>query len=78
MARTRWIERLAKRSVIVHLSDGASMRAVLLRSHPDCMVLVEARYLSPDGQETAVDGEIVIPRQNVSWLQVTDNVEGIK
>ena len=78
MARTRWIERLAKRSVIVHMSDGASVRAVLLRAHPDCLILVESRYLAPDGQETAVDGESVIPRSNVSWIQVLSGIEGIR
>lgn len=69
MSRMRWIERLTRRSVVVHTRDGASMRGVLVATYRDCLVLSHANYLAGEGA-VAVDGEVVVPRETVSWLQV--------
>lgn len=69
MSRVRWIDRLTRRSVVVHTRDGASMRGILVAAHRDCLVLAHVRYLAGEGEVT-VDGEAVVPRDTVAWLQV--------
>jgi len=67
MAR-HWIDKLTRRNVVVHLTDGTSLSGVLLEVHGDCLVLTAARVLADDGS-VAVDGETVIPRTRISWMQ---------
>ena len=68
MSPMRYIDRLERRSVALHLKDGQSLKGVLMATHRDTFVLAHARYLTADG-ELPVDGEAVVPRTNVSWLQ---------
>ena len=75
MKPMRWIDRLVKLTVIAHLSDGVSVRGVLSGAYKDCFVLIHAVYLS-SGEQTTVDGEVVIPRANVSWIQVIGSETG--
>lgn len=65
----RWISKLVRHSVALHLTDGQSIRGVLLAEHKDCLVLGQAGYLGTDGV-TKVDGEVVVPRERISWMQV--------
>lgn len=75
MSMLRWIERQSKRNVVVHMSDGVSMRGVLFGVYKDCFVLTHASYLSGSGEETRVDGEVILPRKNLSWFQVMGSSE---
>jgi hypothetical protein len=70
----RWIDRQSKRNVVVHMSDGVSVRGVLFGVYKDCLVLHHAAYLS-SGEETRVDGEVILPRTNLSWIQVMNSTE---
>jgi small nuclear ribonucleoprotein (snRNP)-like protein len=63
-----WLDKLERRTVIVHLSDGQSIQGVLAAIYDDCVVLERATYLHREGR-TRVDGEAVLPRERVSWLQ---------
>jgi hypothetical protein len=76
MRQMRWIDQLTKRTVVAHLRDGVSVRGVLFAAYKDCFVLVSAVYLSPSGDQTAVDGEVVIPRESVSWIQAIGSETG--
>lgn len=75
MSVLRWIERQTKRTVVVHMSDGVSMRGVLINAYRDSLVLHHAAYLSSSGEETRVDGEVILPRENLSWMQVMSSSE---
>jgi len=75
MSVLRWIERQRKRNVVVHMSDGVSMRGVLFAVYKDCFVMTHVAYLSSNGEETRVDGEVILPRSNLSWFQVIGSSE---
>lgn len=75
MSMLRWIDRLKAENVVAHTSDGVSIRGVLIRAYKDCIVLQHAAYLSSSGEETRVDGEVILPRTNLSWLQVIRSSE---
>lgn len=74
--RLKWIERQTKSTVVLHTRDGQSIRGVLIRAYSDCVVLHHAAFLSPGGGETQVDGEVILPRPNLSWLQVINSTGG--
>lgn len=74
MSLVRWIDRLTRRSVVVHTRDGASLKGVLVGSYRDCLVLAHVRYLAGEG-EASVDGEAVVPRETVGWIQVIPSEE---
>lgn len=65
----RWLDRLTHKTVLVHLVAGSSIRGVLRGVYADSIVLAHARYLYDQGHQD-VDGEAVIPRAQVAWLQV--------
>lgn len=72
MTRVRWIDRLARRTVVVHLANGASIRGVMAGAYRDSVVLVHATYLGMvggDRVETPIDGDAVILREQVAWIQ---------
>ena len=62
-----WLRRLERSRVIVHTKDDRSIRGVLVGVWPDCVVLSSAEYLADT--VTPLDGDPVIPRENVAWLQ---------
>lgn len=71
MNRMRWIDRLIRRSVVAHTTNGMSVRGVLVGAYRDCIVLSHAAYLGSDSIEP-LDGEVVIPRERVAWMQILE------
>jgi hypothetical protein len=72
MTRVRWIDRLVKRTVVVHMTTGASIRGVMSGTYRDSIVLAHATYLGMvggDRVETPIDGDAVILREQVAWIQ---------
>lgn len=70
--RVRWIDRLVRRNVVVHLTNGASIRGVLAGAYRDSVVLIHATYLGTlggDRVETPIDGDAIILREQVAWMQ---------
>ena len=63
-----YIARMARATVVVHLKVGHSVRGVLTAVHRDALVLSRASALAP-GSAVPIDGDAVIPRVNVAWLQ---------
>jgi len=58
-----------KRTVIVNTKTQLAFRGVLWARRADYLVLRNAELIQPGGQ-TDIDGEIVIERANVDFLQV--------
>jgi len=69
MMRPGYVRKLVRLRVIAHTKDDQSIRGVLQEVHRDCIVLSAAEYLGQAKTE-ALSGTPVIPRENLSWLQV--------
>lgn len=65
----RWLNRQLTTTVIVHTSGKESLRGVLVGVYKDCLVLAHAYYLHADSAPTEVDGEAIVPRAQVAWIQ---------
>ena len=70
----RYIDSIARETVVVHLDDGTSLRGVLFAVHRDCIVLAHAEVLGADAN-TKIDGEAVIERTRKFWMQRLPPVE---
>ena len=72
MVRMGWLRKLERTTVVVHMRSGQTIRGILTGEYRDCLVLNHSTYLSSlDGNtvETAIDGETIVLRENVAWLQ---------
>ncbi|NJQ04281.1 hypothetical protein [Streptomyces lonarensis] len=58
-----------KRRVVVALVDGTGIDGVLLRRHRTLLVLADATILSTDSEPTRADGQLVIERSRVLYVQ---------
>lgn len=63
-----YLETVERSRVVVHTRGGASIEGVLTNVYPDCLVLEHASYLSAGGR-TTIDGEAIIERAKVEWIQ---------
>lgn len=63
----------AKRRVIVTLLSGEAFTGILYASDRDCLVLREAEAIGygSDARNVVVEGEAVLLRSNVAYLQAT-------
>jgi hypothetical protein len=71
----RWLNRLTAKTVVVHLTDDESLRGIVAGVYADCLVLRHAAYLGEKAIDR-VDGEVVIPRERIAWLQNLPSGEG--
>lgn len=55
--------------VLVNLEDGRAFDAVLYDQRGPLLVLRNATLLTPDEDPVTVDGEVVIERMKVSFIQ---------
>lgn len=62
-----WLADLLVEPALVELQDGRTI-AGLATPHPNSLSLRSARLMTGDGW-TALDGEIVVPRDRVAWVQ---------
>lgn len=67
----RWIDRLRRQTVVVHMSNGQSIRGLLVGTYKDCLVLAHAAYLGSGGSVQPIDGEAVVPREQIVWMQAS-------
>lgn len=58
------------RQVVVNTKTDRSFRGVLWRKRFGYLVLRDAQVLKGRGDMTPVDGEVVIPAENVDFIQV--------
>lgn len=72
----QWLWRLIGRipclrhEVIVQLADGSALQGVLYEVVGDWFVLKAARYLVEGRGPTAVDGDAVVDRARILFIQV--------
>lgn len=71
----RYIDSITRDTVAVHTVGGMSLRGVLTAVHGDCIVVKHAALLQSDGATVPLDGEQVIPRATVAWLQRLSEVD---
>lgn len=57
------------RRVIVNLDNGTSIEGVLYRQAGPLIVLKNAMYLEPTAQPVALDGDTIIERSRVLFIQ---------
>jgi len=69
-SRRRYLEKLARASVIAHTIDGRSIAGVLQGVYRDVLVLAPARMLVDSGDPVELDGAVTVERARVSFLQV--------
>jgi len=62
------IDTLERERVVVHLDGDESIKGVLLEVYEDSVVLKHAASLWSGG-ETKIDGDAVVPRGRILWLQ---------
>lgn len=65
-----WLKALTLDTVVVHTRDGYSMRGVKVAVHDDCIVLRDVMVLETESPQEIVNGMIVVPRENVSFMQL--------
>lgn len=58
------------RRVFVHTTEGRSFRGVFWRQRAEFIVLREAMMLAPGHEPTPVDGEVLVYRPQVTFIQV--------
>lgn len=58
-----------RRRVLVNLADGSAVNGVLLRRHRTLLVLADATLLLPSAEPSRVDGELIIERSRVLYVQ---------
>lgn len=64
-----WLDDVTLSTVLVHQHDGLSLRGLRYAVYDDCIVLRDAVLVEQESQEP-LKGLIVIPRENVSFMQV--------
>ena len=57
------------RRVVVNLLSGRAVEGVLVRQSGPLLVVKDARIHEPGAEPAAVDGEIVIERDRVDFIQ---------
>lgn len=65
-----WLDDITLQTVLVHLTDnGPSIKGLKAAVHDDCLVLRDPLVLEESGS-TLLDGECVIPRERVLFMQL--------
>ncbi|MEU2889405.1 hypothetical protein [Streptomyces albidoflavus] len=60
---------VVRRRVIVNLADGSALDGVLLRRYRTLLVVADATLLSPGSDPMRMDGELVVERSRVLFVQ---------
>lgn len=63
---------LRKRKVIVNLKTDRSFRGILWRCWFGVLVIRQAEMLAPKGETVHMDGELVIFKDDIEFIQVFD------
>lgn len=70
-----WLDDVTLQTVLVHTRDDMSFRGVKSSVYDDCLVLKEARVLEDEGVSSVLNGEVVIPRERVHFIQILSGDE---
>lgn len=71
MSADRLLRQRLREVFIVTMSDGSAFRGVLYSLDRRSVILrdCEAMRAGTDGQHVPVDGELVLPRERISYMQ---------
>lgn len=64
-----WLDDLTLETVIVHTTDDMSFKGLKVSVYDDALVLRDVRVLEDEGMSSVLNGEVVIPRERVHFLQ---------
>lgn len=71
MARVDRIVRASlRRKLLITTKDGHTWRAVLMEADANTLSLLEAEHISSDGTATKADGQVLVPRGDVAYMQI--------
>lgn len=63
------MKRRLKWTVVAQM-DGRAIRGVLVGVYRDAYALHHAEYVNPEGPDMPIEGEVVLPREQVRYLTV--------
>ncbi len=58
------------RHVLVNLDDGRAFTGILYSRRGPLLTLRQARLIEPGGEPIDVDGEVIVERHRISFIQV--------
>jgi hypothetical protein len=64
-----WLENVTLETVIVHTTAGESFKGLKQTVYDDSLILTDARLLDGEGMSSVINGEVVIPRERVHFIQ---------
>lgn len=65
-----WLDAVSLETVIVHVTDGPSLKGLREVVHDDCLVLRDALVFHEEDAPQQLDGLLVVPREKVLFVQV--------
>lgn len=65
---TRGLRGLVKDRVVLHTTDGHSIRGVVIGVYRDSIVLGHTAYLD-EAREAGLEGDVLVPREKIAWIQ---------
>lgn len=63
------------RTVVVNLKSGTALRGALARDRGGWLILKAPELLEPDQPPTRIDGEVLVDRSNVDFVQALPTKE---
>lgn len=70
----RGLKRRLTRTLVVHTTDGQTVRGILTGDYADLIVLSSPAYLQ-GANETQLGGDVLILRERIGWMQDVTGVE---
>lgn len=69
-----WWRRLAvRRRVIVNMKDRSAFEAILWKRKGPYLILRDAVFMEPGVKPVHVDGEAIITKADVAWIQLPNS-----
>lgn len=65
----RLMDRLERHQVVVTLADGTAFEGVLYDTDATSVLLKNAAALGRGGERTPADGDVILPRNHIAYLQ---------
>lgn len=71
MARAdRLVKATLRRKLLITTKDGHTWRAVLMDADANTLSLLEVEHIASDGTATKADGQVLLPRGDVAYMQI--------
>lgn len=69
-----WWRRIAvRRRVVVNMKGGTAFEAILWKRKGPYLILRDALYMEPGVKPVQVDGEVIITKSDVAWIQLPNS-----